>query len=157
MDMTTIRVTKIFNIEMAHALWNYNGACKNIHGHSYKLFVTLIGKPVENENDPKNGMVLDFVDLRTIVNSSIIEKYDHALVINKNAVNDNVKHFKQMFDKLIITDFQPTVENLLIHFSKILKNIFPPEINLYSLKLQETENAYAEWFNSDNLNELKKL
>ena len=51
---------------MAHALWNYDGACKNIHGHSYKLFVTVIGEPDPDEESPKYGMVIDFTDLKEI-------------------------------------------------------------------------------------------
>lgn len=148
--MTQIRVTKIFSLEMAHALWNYNGACRNIHGHSYKLYVTLIGKPVKNINDVKNGMVLDFKDLNELVKKSIIREFDHSFVIQKNAVDNKMFQMDQMFERLKVVEFQPTVENLLIHFAELLKNILPPEIKLHSLKLQETETSYAEWFNSDN-------
>ena len=62
-----IRVTKEFSFEMAHALWNYDGPCRNVHGHSYRLFVTLYGKPLEEQDNPKNGMVIDFSDLKRIV------------------------------------------------------------------------------------------
>ncbi len=63
-----IRVTKEFPFEMAHALWNYDGPCRNVHGHSYRLFVTLSGKPpIDVEGNPKNGMVIDFSDLKSIV------------------------------------------------------------------------------------------
>lgn len=148
--MTLIRVTKIFSFEMAHALWNYNGACKNIHGHSYKLYVTLAGKPIENINEANNGMVMDFMDLKTLVKNVIIKEFDHSLLIHKNAIKDKMFINEQMFDRLKITDFQPTVENLLIHFSELLIDKLPPGIKLHSLKLQETETAYAEWFNSDN-------
>ena len=59
--MAVIRVTKSFSFEMAHALWNYDGPCKNIHGHSYKLFVTVKGGASENTESTKlisNRMVL---------------------------------------------------------------------------------------------------
>ena len=62
-----IRVTKEFPFEMAHVLWNYDGPCKNVHGHSYRLFVTLSGFPTDNKDNPKNGMVIDFSDLKSIV------------------------------------------------------------------------------------------
>ena len=61
--MRKVRVTKEFHFETAHALWNYDGACKNIHGHSYRLFVTILGEPLEVEDDPKFGMVMDFQGL----------------------------------------------------------------------------------------------
>ena len=78
-----IRVTKEFNFEMAHALFNYDGPCKNIHGHSYKLAITVKGKPISDTSNIKQGMVIDFSVIKEIVNKVIIEKYDHALVLNK--------------------------------------------------------------------------
>ena len=135
---------------MAHALWNYNGACRNIHGHSYKLYVTFIGSPVQDTNNPKNGMVMDFMDIKKIVKSIISEEFDHALVISKDAFNNNAMLADQMFDKLKLTDFQPTVENLLIYLADKLNHDMPGDIKLHSLKLQETDTSYAEWFAADN-------
>ena len=81
--MGRIRVSKEFNFEMAHALWNYDGACKNIHGHSYRLFVTILGSPISDPTDPKFGMVLDFKDLKKLVKGPIVDYFDHALVLYK--------------------------------------------------------------------------
>ena len=67
--MTKIRVTKSFGFETGHALYGYDGLCKNVHGHSYKLYVTVIGSPIDDQNHVKNGMVIDFKDLKTIVKS----------------------------------------------------------------------------------------
>lgn len=78
---TKIRVTKEFTFEMAHALWNYDGPCKNVHGHSYRLFVTLSGSPVDDASDPKNGMVIDFSDLKRIVSEEIVRIFDHAVTV----------------------------------------------------------------------------
>ena len=57
--MSTIRVTKSFSFETAHALYGYDGLCKNIHGHSYKLYVTVIGTPITDSSNVKFGMVID--------------------------------------------------------------------------------------------------
>ncbi len=62
-----IRITKIFTFETAHVLYNYDGKCKNLHGHSYKLLVTVKGAINYDLSDPKNGMVMDFGDLKTKV------------------------------------------------------------------------------------------
>ena len=51
-----IRITKKFDFEAGHALFGYDGKCKNLHGHSYKLYVTVIGEPINNPNSVKNGM-----------------------------------------------------------------------------------------------------
>ncbi len=65
--MNWIRITKEFRFEMAHALWNYDGLCRNLHGHSYILRVTVKGQPIADSNHPKFGMVMDFGDLKAIV------------------------------------------------------------------------------------------
>ena len=81
--MNTIRITKEFKFEMAHALLDHDGPCKNIHGHSYQLSVTLKGNPIENSSNPKEGMVVDFSDLKKLVNEEIVNPFDHALMLNK--------------------------------------------------------------------------
>ena len=58
-----IHLTKIFRFEAAHALMGYDGRCRNIHGHSYEMRVTIKGNPIMDDNSPKNGMVMDFGDL----------------------------------------------------------------------------------------------
>ena len=65
--MSNIRITKQFNFETGHALYGYDGKCTNVHGHSYKLSVTVIGKPIEDTCNVKYGMVIDFGDLKKIV------------------------------------------------------------------------------------------
>ncbi len=77
-----IRITKIFTFETAHVLYNYDGKCKNMHGHSYKLFVTVKGKPINDIDNPKNGMVVDFGDIKSIVKSEIVDVWDHAVLLN---------------------------------------------------------------------------
>lgn len=77
-----IRITKIFTFETAHVLYNYDGKCKNMHGHSYKLFVTVKGNPINDLENPKNGMVVDFGDIKKIVKEEIIDVWDHAVLIN---------------------------------------------------------------------------
>ena len=73
-----IRITKEFKFETGHALYGYDGLCKNVHGHSYKLSVTVVGKPIEDQSHVKFGMVMDFSDLKAIVNTLIVKPFDHA-------------------------------------------------------------------------------
>ena len=65
--MSKIRITKKFTFEAGHALYGYDGKCKNVHGHSYKLYVTVIGVPIADKDNVKYGMVIDFSDLKSIV------------------------------------------------------------------------------------------
>lgn len=147
--MPKVRVTKIFRFEMAHALWGYDGLCKNIHGHSYILRITVSGEPITGENEIKEGMVIDFGDLKRVVNKHIVDIYDHAVVLNKKAPVAGLTELKEMFDRHHYTDFQPTAENLVIYFAEILNKELPKIVKLESVVLFETANSYAEWLASD--------
>ena len=147
--MQTIRITKEFKFEMAHALKGYDGLCRNIHGHSYELLVTITGIPVSDTNSAKLGMVMDFGDLKKIVRKSIIDEFDHALVLNRESAND-FDAGTEMFGRTILVDYQPTSENMLIDFVERLKNQLPSDVKLHHLLLRETVTSYAEWFAEDN-------
>ena len=148
--MKKVRVSKEFHFEMAHALWNYDGLCRHIHGHSYKLFITIIGEPIEDSHDPKLGMVLDFADLKAVVKEPVVDYFDHSLVINSGAENYLPDEPNEMFDKVHLMDFQPTCENLVIYIAEKVKARLSPGIGLYSVKLYETATSYAEWYAADN-------
>ena len=148
--MTKIRLTKEFHFETAHALWNYDGLCKNIHGHSYILFVTIIGEPINDKTNPKLGMVMDFGDLKKIISEEIIDKLDHALLLSKETPDVEELNIAQMFKRFYLMDYQPTCENMIIDFADRIKKRLPKEVSLHSLKLHETSTSFAEWFASDN-------
>jgi 6-pyruvoyltetrahydropterin/6-carboxytetrahydropterin synthase len=149
--MSNIRITKQFSFETGHALYGYDGKCKNVHGHSYKLSVTVIGTPITEAQNVKLGMVIDFTDLKKIVEEEIVDQFDHATVFNKNTPHVELAHeLESRGHHVILVDYQPTSENMVIDFSNRIKNRLPKNINLFSLKLQETETSFAEWFASDN-------
>ena len=147
--MSIVRVTKIFRFEMAHALWGYDGLCKNIHGHSYVLRVTVRGKPIEDPSDKKLGMVIDFGDLKRVVHTHIVDIFDHSLVLSEHAPIEKFAGINDMFDRKTWFPFQPTAENLVSHFAGILQANLPVNIQLHSVRLYETTNSYAEWFAED--------
>lgn len=149
--MAKIRVTKEFHFEMAHALWNYDGLCKNIHGHSYIFYVTVIGEPEEDKTSPKFGMVIDFGDLKKIVNETVVNRLDHTLVLNDQSPYKELVGKGEMFERFEIVDYQPTCENLITNFAKRIQKELPTNVKLFSLKLHETSSSFAEWFASDNL------
>ena len=150
--MSNIRITKQFSFETGHALYGYDGKCKNVHGHSYKLSVTVIGKPITDNSNVKFGMVIDFSDLKKIVREEIVDLFDHATVFNKNTPHvELANELKNRGHHVILVDYQPTSENMVTDFAQKIKNRLPADIQLHSLKLQETETSFAEWFASDNL------
>jgi 6-pyruvoyltetrahydropterin/6-carboxytetrahydropterin synthase len=149
--MSKIRITKQFSFETGHALYGYDGKCKNVHGHSYKLSVTVIGEPISVATNVKFGMVIDFSDLKKIVREEIVDVFDHATVFNQNTPHvELANELKNRGHHVILVDYQPTSENMVIDFAKKIKDRLPQSIDLHSLKLQETESSFAEWFASDN-------
>ncbi|MDA9025624.1 6-carboxytetrahydropterin synthase [Flavobacteriaceae bacterium] len=149
--MSTIRITKRFSFETGHALYGYDGKCRNVHGHSYKLFVTVIGHPISDTTHVKLGMVIDFSDLKVIVKNKIVDVFDHATVFNKNT--PHVELAKELSDRghnVLLVDYQPTSEMMIIDFANVIKQELPSHVKLHSLKLQETDSSYAQWFASEN-------
>lgn len=149
--MSKIRITKQFSFETGHALYGYDGKCKNVHGHSYKLSVTVIGTPISDTTNVKFGMVIDFSDLKKIVREEVVDVFDHATVFNKNTPHiELAEELKSRGHHVILVGYQPTSENMVIDFAEKIKSRLPENIALHSLRLQETETSYAEWFQSDN-------
>ena len=122
-----------------------------MHGHSYKLHVTVIGTPINDSDHVKFGMVIDFSDLKKIVKSKIVNVFDHATVFNKNTPHvELANELKDRGHNVLLVNYQPTSEMMVIDFAEIIKKELPPHVQLHSLKLQETESSYAQWFASDN-------
>lgn len=133
-----ITLTKKFRFEAAHAILNYDGLCKNIHGHSYELLVTVGG--IKNK---QSEMVLDFKVLKKIVEESFLNQADHALFLN--ATHPKAKELDQYSGKKFLLVGEPTAENMIETIANSIKDKFPLGISLKKLRLYETESAYADW------------
>ena len=142
-----IRITKAFDFEAAHALDGYNGKCKDIHGHSYHLEVTFIGKPKSNKTLSDCGMVVDFGEIKKVVKEKILPNFDHRLVLRKDS---RFQQIAPINERIRLVDYQPTCENMLIEIVEELKKETPKGIILIKAHLRETSNSYAEWFAQDN-------
>ncbi len=150
--MSNIRITKQFSFETGHALYGYDGKCRNVHGHSYKLSVTVIGSPITDTENVKFGMVIDFSDLKKIVKEEIVNVFDHATVFNKNTPHvELARELEKRGHNVLLVNYQPTSEMMIIDFAEKIKKHLPKNINLHSLKLQETDTSYAEWYADDNV------
>ena len=144
----TVRISKKFEFEAAHALEGYDGLCKNIHGHSYQFTVTLRGEIINDVSKSSNGMVMDFKDLKNIVYKEIINKFDHALILRSDSQYANQKATQE---RLILVDYQPTCENMIVDFTERIQDKLPPNVVIVQSYLQETNNSYCEWFLEDNI------
>ncbi len=148
--MAKIRLTKQFEFEMSHALLNYDGLCKNIHGHSYKLQITVLGEPMNEPGNPKDGMVLDFSILKKLVKENIVAPLDHSLMINNVNAHDKLVELGEMYDRHHVVNFQPTSENLVVYIAEKMKTMLPENLEIFSVRLYETSSSFAEWYASDN-------
>ena len=145
-----IRITKEFKFETGHALYGYDGLCKNVHGHSYKLSVTLLGTPITDPDHVKYGMVMDFSDLKKIVNETIVTPFDHATVLNVDSPHKELADTMEIRGhKIMRVQYQPTSEMMVLDFAEKIKARLPEQLRLHHLILRETETSYAEWYALD--------
>ena len=141
----------MFSFEAGHALYGYDGKCKNLHGHSYHLEVTVMGTPITDTSNVKCGMVIDFGDLKKIVKEDIVDVFDHSMIFNKNTPHlEMANDLIALGHHVLLVEYQPTTENMIADFAEKIKKRLPNHIKLHSLKLQETATSYAQWFASDN-------
>lgn len=133
-------VTKIFRFEAAHAISGYQGACREIHGHGYRLDITVSGSTYN-----ENNILFDFKDLKKIVEASVIKDFDHALILKRNTVN--LSATKNLVNKICWIDGEPTAEYLLQYMVNKITPLLPQHIILQRVRLYETDTCYAEWEN----------
>ncbi|MBS1920331.1 MAG: 6-carboxytetrahydropterin synthase [Bacteroidetes bacterium] len=139
-----ISVTKIFRFEMGHAIDEYDGMCKYIHGHSYVLHVTVSTETKNSDPIIPPGFIIDFKELKSIVQDKIIHRLDHALVLSEQYVKKHPKNVGEG-QNLLIWPYEPSAENILFFVQQELQNSFPGNYKLVSLKLWETSDSFAEW------------
>lgn len=133
-----ISITKIFRFEAAHAISGYHGPCRDIHGHSYVLHVTVTG---DKQDD--NNILVDFKDIKRIVENSVLKELDHALLLKQNALNSSA--VKNLIGKIHWMAGEPTAEFLLQYIADTLQKVLPGSMRLLKLRLYETDTSYADW------------
>lgn len=141
---STVSITKVFRFEMAHALHGHGGRCAHMHGHSYRLEVTIKGAPINDPARPDNGMVMDFAELKSIVQRHILDRFDHALLLSERD-RHSFPESGALFKRLEYTAFQPTCENMVLEMARVLCAHLPPTVAIRRLRLYETATSYAEW------------
>lgn len=140
-----ISVTKIFRFEMGHAIDNYEGMCKYVHGHSYVLHVTVRKKANDSQPIPAPGFVIDFKELKKIVNEKVVKLLDHSLVLSESYIKKHPQ--RKEGQNLLIWPYEPSAENILYFIRESLIPSFPKDYEINRLKLWETADSFAEWEN----------
>lgn len=132
-----MKIAKEFTWEMGHRLPFHTGKCKNLHGHSYKCMVELTGDP------DKNGMVMDYYDLKKVV-EPILDELDHAFMVCKKDI-EMIEVLEKLNSRKVVVDFETTAENICVYLlSKIKSAKLPQNIHSIKVRVLETENSYAE-------------
>lgn len=132
-----MKIAKEFRWEMGHRLPDHFGLCKNIHGHSYKMLVEFDGELNEQ------GMIIDYYDVEKTINP-IIEKLDHAFMVNKDDIMV-LEFLEKMRSKKVVVDFQSTAENICLYLlNEMKKSDLPKNVNDIKVRVYETSHDYAE-------------
>ena len=135
--MTT--VTKTVKFDAAHVLTNHQGLCKNLHGHTYRVDVSVAGS-----DEDGNDMVIDFKDLKRIATEVICARFDHAFVYNTESAGE--REIAAVVEKngmrTVAIPFRSTAENLAKHFFASLREQIP---GLASVRVWETADSCAEY------------
>jgi 6-pyruvoyltetrahydropterin/6-carboxytetrahydropterin synthase len=140
-----VTLNKIFTFDMAHALEHYPGKCRHIHGHTYILYVSVAGDILDQPGAPLDGMIADFGDIKKWVKDEVIDLFDHALVLRKKSEMAEMEWPDKHLSRILLTDYQPTCENIMLDIRDRLTKAAPAGINLVNLRLYETPTSYAEW------------
>ena len=134
-----ITVTKTVRFDAAHVLTNHQGLCKNLHGHTYRVDVS-----VAQAKDDDRDMVIDFKDLKGIANEVICDRFDHAFIYNTESAGE--REIAAVVEKngmrTVAIPFRSTAENLAKLFYNELKSRVP---GLSAVKVWETADSCAEY------------
>ncbi|UXC34623.1 6-carboxytetrahydropterin synthase QueD [Cupriavidus gilardii] len=143
-----VSITRRLEFDAGHRIPNHGGQCRNIHGHRYRLDLTLSGEVLHREGAADEGMIPDFSDIKALANQHLVDKWDHAFLIHRG--DTALLEFLCGMEghKTVVLDAIPTVENLAqIAFdmlAPVFKDCFGHHLQLTRLVLFETPNCWAE-------------
>ncbi|MBL7811779.1 MAG: 6-carboxytetrahydropterin synthase [Bacteroidetes bacterium] len=138
-----IALSRKFTFEAAHALFDYDGPCRFVHGHSYKLEVRIESMEFHEKWIPAPGLLMDFRALDRLIKPLIQDNLDHRLLLSEDYLQKNSEWSNA--ENLHRMPFEPSVENLLFWLSDRITSVLPSGIRLQSLLLHETEKSAAFW------------
>lgn len=131
-----MKITKEYQWEMGHRLPFHPGPCKNLHGHSYKAYITLEGTL------DKYGILIDFYDIDKVI-KPLLDRLDHAFIL-ADSDTEVITFFKNINSKHEVIPFHSTAENLALFFiDEIRKSALPENISGISVSIYETADASA--------------
>lgn len=146
--MKFTEITRSVEFDAGHRIPNHNGACRNLHGHRYKLNITVEGLIERSKGSPSEGMLIDFGDIKKIANQYVAEPWDHAFLVSSS--DKDILNFLGSIQnhKTVVLENIPTVENLAnLAFDILAEKIdehFGNSLKLKAVRLYETPNCWAD-------------
>lgn len=141
-----ISVTKEYSFDCAHMLTGHEALCKNLHGHTYKLLVSLEGDRIPEGSSA--GMVVDFKDLKKAVHDKVVSQFDHAFIYNTKAAGAEaalVGVCKAYGLRVVAMDCRVTAENMAqFIFDELSRELNTSTARVSCVRLYETPTSYAE-------------
>ena len=134
-----LKVTKTISFDAAHMLTGHQGLCRNLHGHTYRVDVTVNQRP-----DEAGDMVIDFKDLKLVCEEVILSRFDHAFIYDEmSPVENEIASVLKKYDmRTVVLPFRSTAENLARYFFLLLRDQIS---GVASVKVWETPKSVAEY------------
>lgn len=152
-DGTFVRATKEFTWDMAHMLAGHESLCANVHGHTYRMQVTVAHKTPHNlePKGPAMGMIVDFKDLKTIIKELIVDKLDHSFMTWENSSDTCEREIARALvkynKKVAVVSYRPTAENMAVAFKRLIKERLQElkvDYVVVKVSVWETPTSFAE-------------
>lgn len=141
-------ITRRLEFDAGHRIPNHNSQCRHLHGHRYAIEITLSGQVVRTEGVSEQGMVMDFSDVKTIANETLVRHWDHAFLVYRGdaAVVTFLATLPE--HKTVVLDVVPTAENLAAEAFRILDaayvDTYGNQLRLERVRIYETPNNWAD-------------
>ncbi len=141
-------ISSKLEFDAGHRIPSHNSQCRHLHGHRYAVEITLSGDIITDEGIAKQGMVMDYSEVKQIAKDALVNKWDHAFLVYSGDVQ--VLQFLQSIEdhKTVVLDMPPTAENLALVAFNILDNAYQDNygnhLRLEQVRLFETPNCWAD-------------
>jgi 6-pyruvoyltetrahydropterin/6-carboxytetrahydropterin synthase len=143
-----MQITCRLEFDSGHRIPHHESQCRHLHGHRYGIEITLSGGIIATEASPRQGMVMDFSDVKKIARRELVDIWDHAFLVYRG--DRVVVDFLQSLPdhKTVILPSVPTAENLAVEAFAILdrayRDFYGNHLRLERVRLFETPNSWAD-------------
>lgn len=143
-----MRITRRLEFDAGHRIPDHLSRCRHLHGHRYAIEITLSGTILRGGRTPREGMVMDFADVKSLAWNHLVERWDHAFLVWREDVELLELLARLPGHKTVVLDVVPTAENLaevaFAVFDKVYRDTYGNRLRLERVRLYETPNCWAD-------------